>query len=220
MKTIPAALVHKVIAPRLVSAGKAPALVLLHGRGANEDDLLGLAEYLDERLMIVSARAPFAWTHGGGFTWYDVVDIGVPEPAMFTESYRKLEQFMADIRTGYAIDERRILLGGFSMGTVMSFALALSCPGSFLGVAAHSGLIPEATGLPYVWEEVRGKPFFVAHGVHDPVIPVAFARRAKELLTKAHAAVTYREYDLQHQIGEESLNDMMKWVSDLLDHQR
>lgn len=220
MKTIPAALVHKVIAPRRAGTGKPPALILLHGRGASEDDLLGIAEYLDERLLIISARAPFAFPFGGGYTWYDIVDIGVPDPAMFLESHRKLGQFLADVRKGYPLDGERVLIGGFSMGTVMAFAAALVCPEEFYGVAANSGLIPEASDLPFAWERIRGKSFFVAHGLHDPVIPVSFARRTKELLTKAHALVTYREYDFQHQIGEESLNDMMQWVTHLLDRPR
>ena len=188
-------------------------MILLHGRGANEDDLLGLAEYLDDRLFIVSARAPFQFQFGGGFTWYDILEVGKPEPKMFAESYRKLIEFFDDVRAGYPIDPLKIILCGFSMGTMMSYAMALTHPASVLGVAANSGYIPEDTELELQWDQIKSKPFFVAHGRMDPVIPVSFGQRAKELLEKAGADVTYREYDMGHQINEESLNDMMEWVT-------
>ena len=95
---------------------------------------------------------------------------------------------------------------------MMSYAVALTHPGGVLGVAANSGYIPEGTELKFQWNQIEEKPFFVAHGRHDPVIPVSFGQRAKELLEKAHADVTYREYDMGHQIGEESLNDLMQWT--------
>jgi phospholipase/carboxylesterase len=213
MNPIPTTLVHKILQPRRRAAHAAPVLILLHGRGANEEDLLGLAEYLDERLFIVSARAPFAFQFGGGYTWYDLEEVGKPEPAMFRTSYAKVRQFVEDVGKGYPVDRSRIFLGGFSMGTVMSLAIGLTEPSAVHGVVANSGYVPEDTDLRFAWDEVRGKPFFVTHGTYDPVIPVSFGRRTKELLEKAHATLTYREYDMGHQISEESLNDLMTWIS-------
>ena len=216
MNLIQTALTHKILTPRRTAGGKSPALILLHGRGANEDDLLGLAEYLDDRLFIISPRAPFPFQFGGGSTWYDILEVGKPEPRMFAESYRKLMQFFEDVKAGYPVDPAKIIFCGFSMGTMMSYSVALTHPESVLGVAANSGYIPEETELKFQWDRVQGKPFFVAHGRIDPVIPVSFGRRAKELLEKARAEVTYREYDMGHQINEESLNDMMEWVRKLI----
>ncbi|HUL42745.1 MAG TPA: alpha/beta hydrolase-fold protein [Bacteroidota bacterium] len=212
MKSTTSTLVHKIIEPKVKSSGQYPAIILLHGRGANENDLLELAEYLDERLFIISARAPFTLSNGG-FTWYDILDVGMPEPAMFEQSYAKLMQFLDDVKKNYPVNPAKIFFGGFSMGTVMSFCVALTQPASVAGVAANSGLIPEGTSLQFQWNAVKGKPFFVAHGKYDPIIPVSFAQRARELLQKAEACVTYREYDMQHQISEESLNDLMQWLS-------
>src|SRR5260370_30315445 len=125
MNLISTSLIHKVLAPQRRSPGKSPALVLLHGRGANEDDLLGLAEYLDDRLLLISPRAPFPFQFGGGYAWYDVEDIGRPEPVMFAESYRKLMQFLSDVVAGYPVDPATLLVCGFSMGTMMAYSAAL-----------------------------------------------------------------------------------------------
>lgn len=213
MNLIQTTLTHKLLPPRTKIPGNPPCLILLHGRGANEDDLLGLAEYLDERLFIISARAPFDFQSGGGYTWYDILDIGRPEPKMFSESYKKLVQFFEDIKKGYAVDPAKVFFCGFSMGTMMSYAIALTHPDAVAGVIANSGYVPEETDLKFHWDKVKRKPFFVAHGTFDPVIPVMFSRRAKALLEQAQAAVWYREYDMGHQITEETLNDMMSWLT-------
>ncbi len=217
MHLIHSTLTHKVVEPQVKTTAKYPALVLLHGRGADENDLLNLADYLDERLFLISVRAPFVYQHGGGYTWYDIEDIGKPEPKMFAESYNKLMKFLGDIRTGYPVDSARIYLCGFSMGATIAFAAALTDPGSFAGVIANSGYIPEDSELKLDWQSLKGKPFFISHGIYDPVIPVTFGRRASELLHKVEADVHYREYDMGHQIGEESLNDIMQWLTKSLD---
>src|ERR1041385_5858788 len=214
MNLIHTTLTHKILQPQQTSAGKPPALVLLHGRGASEDDLLGLSEYLDQRLFFIAARAPFPFEFGGGYTWYDVQEVGRPEPKMFDESYRRLTQFFDDIKKGYPVNPNEIFFLGFSMGTMMSYSLALTRPGSIAGVIANSGYIPEETGLIFQWDKLDGTSFFVAHGIYDPVIPVQFGRRAKELLREAKADLTYREYEMAHQIGEESLNDIGVWLGE------
>jgi phospholipase/carboxylesterase len=216
MNLITSTLHHKILSPRVEGADKPPALIMLHGRGADEDDLIGLSEYLDERLFIVSVRAPFQFAYTGGFTWFDIQDIGKPEINMFNESFQKLRQFIEDVKLGYPVNPDKIFLFGFSMGTMMSYALSLTYPEMIKGVVANSGIIPEGLDLEYKWEEIKGKPFFVAHGVHDSIIPVSFAKRAKVLLEKSNAAVTYREYEMDHQIDEESLADIIKWFEKYL----
>jgi len=216
MNQIHTSLIHKVLHPQRKGKEKYPTLIMLHGRGANEDDLLGLSEYLDDRLLIISTRAPFPFQYGGGYTWYDILEVGRPEPKMFAESYRKLLQFLKDVEKGYPVDLTKIILLGFSMGTIMSYALTLTKPSDIVGVIANSGYVPEETGLKFEWSSIKGKPFFVAHGLYDPIIPVSFGRRAKDLLENAQASVIYREYDMGHQISEESLNDMMQWLSKLV----
>src|SRR5512141_750966 len=126
MKSIPSSLVHRVLEPENSTASVHPALIMLHGRGADEEDLLGLSSFLDRRFLYISARAPFPFQYGGGYTWYDIGEVGVPLPGMFDESYQKLLQFVDDVVQNYPIDRSRIYLFGFSMGTVLSYALSLT----------------------------------------------------------------------------------------------
>lgn len=216
MKAIESTLFHRVLPPRKATASN-PALILLHGRGADEEDLLGLAPYLDERFLMIAARAPYPFQFGGGYTWYDVEDVGTPDPVMFKSSYDKLSTFIDGCLADYPIEKERLYLLGFSMGTIMSYALSLSRPNLFKGVVANSGYIAEGTHLSYCWNQLSSTEFFVAHGTQDPVIPVQLARRARELLTTNKVPFEYKEYPMAHEISEESLRDASIWLSNHLD---
>jgi len=207
------ALEHRVLRPERDGAGPHPALIMLHGRGADEEDLIPLAEAFDPSLLILSARAPFPFPSGGGFTWYDVGTIGTPEPAMFRKSCDLLSQFLDEALRAYPVDPAEIYLLGFSMGAVMSYAIALTRPGLFRGVIAHSGYIPEGTHIDLNWGEAHRTPFFIAHGTLDPVIPVAMARRARLLFENAHGRMEYREYPMGHEISRESLRDAAAFLA-------
>jgi len=217
MKLITTQLVHRVLEPAHASAGPHPTLIMLHGRGADEQDLLGIAPALDPRLLIVSARAPFPFGPGGGYTWYDVGEVGAPQPEMFASSYERLLAFVEEVRAGYPVDTGRLFLYGFSMGSVMSLALGLTHPELFRGIVANSGYVPEGTHLTLRWDGLGATAFFIAHGTFDPIIPVAFARRARELFASSNAPVSYAEYPMGHEISERSLRDTVDWMATLLD---
>jgi phospholipase/carboxylesterase len=190
--------------------------MFLHGRGADEEDLIGLAPFLDPGFLIVSCRAPLPFP-GGGFTWYHIDQVGSPESTSFRNAYNLLTRFLNDVRAGYAVDRHRVFLFGFSMGAVMSLALALTHPDAVRGVVAHSGYVPEGAALSFRWEELDGTAFFIAHGSADPVIPPSFGQRAYDLLRSTRATVTHREYRMAHQISEESLRDIVSWMKPLLE---
>jgi phospholipase/carboxylesterase len=211
-------LVHKVRPPATPELGKSPALILLHGRGTNEDDLLGLADFLDPRFFIVSARAPYRFEEGhDSYTWFGLQEIGKPDPQQFSEAHYRLTQFIEDVKTGYPVDPGRVFLLGFSMGSIMSFAVALTQPNFVRGIVAHSGYIPESASLQFAWTQLSSLSVFIAHGLYDPVIPIQKARRTQELLSKTGADLTYREYPIQHTISEESLADLSQWLQKKLD---
>lgn len=218
MKLIDTSLKHKILYSEKPGVNKYPALIMLHGRGADEDDLLDLSEYLDDRLFFISARAPFQFQFSG-YTWYDLIEIGKPEPKMFLESYQKLVQFHHDIKQHYPVDPTKLFYFGFSMGTVMSFAISLSIPSEVSGIIANSGYIPENSGLSYKWNELKNCYFFVGHGIYDPIIPIEMGRRARFLLEQANANLFYREYQMAHQISEESLNDISQWLIERIECQ-
>jgi phospholipase/carboxylesterase len=200
--------------PEAAGAGPHPLLVLLHGRGADEEDLLSLAPVLDERLLVLSVRAPQPF-EGGGYTWYDLGGpVGQPEQVSFAASSKALMDFLQVAVAGYPVDPGRVFLFGFSMGAVMSLALSLTRPELFRGVCAHSGYVPE--GVPIRWDALAGPEYFLLHGTEDPVIPVVMARRAQRLFAASNARFFYREYPMQHQISEESLSDIREWIHRLL----
>jgi phospholipase/carboxylesterase len=216
MTDIPATLEHRVLLPEGTSSKSHPTVIMLHGRGADEEDLIGLAEHYDRRLLVLSVRAPYPYPYGGGFTWYDVGAVGTPDPAMFRSSYDRLSQFVDDALQAYPVDPSHLFLLGFSMGTVMAYALSLTRPELFRGVIANSGYVPEGTHLALRWQDLGELSYFIAHGTGDPVIPVDFTRRAQRLFAESNAHVTYREYTMGHQIIDESIRDSAAFLEGLL----
>lgn len=216
MSEVPTTLEHRVLLPEGAHERKHPTLVMLHGRGADEEDLIPLAERYDPALLVLSVRAPFPFPGGGGYTWYDAGRVGTPDPEMFRRSYDGLSRFLDEALLAYPVDPERLFLLGFSMGSVMSYALSLTRPELFRGVIAHSGYLPEGTHLSFRWGDLGTLSFFVAHGTMDPVIPVELARRAKRLFEESGARLTYREYGIGHEINEESLGDSALFLAGLI----
>jgi phospholipase/carboxylesterase len=197
-------------------SGPHPTLVLLHGRGTDENDLLGLTSAFDPRLLIVSIRAPYRFPYGG-YTWFDLDEQGGVNTDQLLEGCDALPRCLDDIQQKHPVDRSRIFLFGFSMGAMMSLSLALSHPHRFRGVVAHSGgLLPQEGNLQYQWNDLKNISFFIAHGTQDPIVPFAWGRAAHQRLTEAKADVVYHEYPIQHTISEESLNDAAVWLQQKL----
>lgn len=207
---------HILLEPEAPAGEKHPTVIMLHGLGADEHDLAGLAQYLDSRLLTISVRAPFP-LEWGGYKWYDFLDAGKPDPAHFKESCDRLAQFIDEALNAYPVDPSQLYLLGFSMGTVMALAMALSNPKKIRGVMANSGYLAEHTHLAYNWAGLNGIAFFVAHGLFDQVIPVQASRMIKARLEERGAQIEYHEYPMAHEISEESLNAMAHWLTRMID---
>ena len=216
MNKIPTDLFYKVLEPRRIVDGKSPAIILLHGRGADENDLLGLAQYFDERLAVFSVRAPYPFEFGG-YTYFQLNDDGTAEPVMFMESYRRLMKFVDGVASLPEIDAGRIFLLGFSMGTIMSYAMSLTHPEKFAGVIAQSGFVRDHPELDFQWKALKGCAFIITHGVNDPIIPVGAARTTRAMFSKSSAEFVYTEYPMGHEISGESLADVCEWLKKKLD---
>ena len=165
---------------------KYPAVVALHGRGANELDLIPLIQALGiDDLLVISARAPLAFNLvGGAFAWYQLSNEWVPNPATFIPSLEALRRFLSEVKISYPVDPNRLFLLGFSQGTIMSYAAALTDPSSVNGVAALSGYIPTKSGLSFKLDKMIKFPFFISHGSFDDIIPVRLGREACGTLGK------------------------------------
>ena len=198
---------------RPAAGDPAGLLVLHHGRGADENDLLGLADVLDpqQRLHVVTPRAPL--TIGGGYHWYVVPRVGYPDHDTFHAAYDKLAAFHDELwrQTGIAPD--KTVFGGFSMGSVMSYSLGLArerpAPA---GILAFSGFIPTVDG----WQPDLGSrpdlPVFLTHGRRDPIMDVEFARQAHRLLDAAGLPVEYHESDAAHSIDPAHVPAAVQWL--------
>jgi phospholipase/carboxylesterase len=189
-------------------------LVLHHGRGTTENDLLPLADELDDerRLHVVSIRAPFTLPGAPGYHWYAVPRVGHPDPESFATSYRALAEVHDELWERTGLGPEQTILGGFSMGTVMSYALGLGgdrpAPA---GILAFSGFVPTVEGWEPDLASREQLRAFIAHGRQDPVIDVAFARRARDLLSGAGLTVEYHESDVGHQIDPAHVPGARRW---------
>ena len=197
------------------SAGDPAGLLILHhGRGADEHDLLGLADALDpaRRLHVVTPRAPLAIS--GGYHWYVVPRVGYPDPDTFHAACAKLAAFHDELWERTRIAPERTVLGGFSMGSVMSYSLGLAGDRPKpAGILAFSGFIPTVDGWQPDLASRAGLPVFIAHGRNDPIMDVAFARDARTLLEDAGLPVEYHESDAAHHIDPQHLRAATDWLT-------
>jgi phospholipase/carboxylesterase len=200
-------------AERLAGGDAAGLLVLHHGRGADELDLLPLADALDphQRLHVVAPRAPLTLPGGPGYHWYLVPRVGHPDPDTFRAACQALAGFHDELWQRFELGPERTVLAGFSMGSVMSYSLGLGpdrpAPA---GILAFSGFVPAVE----VWapQIPRSTAVFIAHGRTDPVIDVEFARSARRLLEGTGMDVDYHESGVGHTIDPLTIRPAEDWL--------
>jgi phospholipase/carboxylesterase len=195
-------------------------LVLHHGRGTDERDLIGLADYLDpdRRLQVVAPRAPLQLPGSPGYHWYLVPRVGYPDPETFEAALSALVDLHDRLWEETGVGPGQTVLAGFSMGAVMSYATALSAERPpVAGILAFSGFVPTVEGWQPELADRTGTRAFVSHGSRDPVIGVEFAERARELLAAGGLEVTYRTSELGHQIDPEHLREAATWLGETLE---
>jgi phospholipase/carboxylesterase len=185
-------------------------LVLLHGRGASEFDLVPLLDLLDpqRRLLGVTPRGPLSFPPGGAH-WYALREVGYPDPPTFLATFERLAEWL----DGLGFPPERTVLGGFSQGTVMSYALAFG-PGrpNPAALVALSGFIPTVPGFELDLARAAGLPVAIGHGTLDPVIGVDWGRRACAALEAAGAEVVCREFPLPHTVEPGFLRELAPWL--------
>jgi phospholipase/carboxylesterase len=195
--------------------------VLLHGIGSDEEDLLPLAQFLDPRFVVVSARAPHD-AEPMGFRWYAIDWAATPprsDPVEIVTSRDLLARFLEEAAAAHGTDPSRVFLLGFSQGAIMALALLLARPDLVRGVVAHSGRLVRLPGPDPTPEALSRAEVLVLHGAQDEVIPVVQGHKAYEVLSPLLGArVAYRAFDaLGHGISEESLGEAARWLTARLD---
>jgi phospholipase/carboxylesterase len=193
----------------------AGALVLLHGRGVNRFDLLPLGDALDpeRRLAVLTPQAPLELTPGG-FHWYAVQRVGFPHEETFWHTHALLAAFLDGLPDRLGVPWERTVLGGFSQGSVMSYAMGLGAGRPRpAGVLAFSGFLPSVPGLELAGD-LEGYPVAIGHGTLDPIISVEFGREARATLEERGCDVLYAESPVPHTIDPRFALRARAWVAE------
>ena len=206
---------HVYAEPDSPTDGPAPAVFVLHGRGADEEDLLPVAQHLPDELAVVSLRAPDRLM--GGYTWYELempdgdLHRSQPNQEEFRRSLDSVSESIDAAIETYDLDPDRIGLLGFSQGSITSLALLCEHPERFAWVVALHGYLAESHA-DMEPAGIEGKPVFVGSGTMDQVIPTERAEAAADRLRELGADVESNQYGSAHGIGRDELADIVAWV--------
>ena len=192
-----------------------PTILSLHGRGSNESDLLGLADYLPKNFLWISPRGTFE-LGPNSFEWFQITQVGKPDPTRLANALNNIDKFIDEIIANYPVDKNKLYLLGFSQGSIVSMSYALTRPQRVAGVIAQSGYIPHESGLQIDETGVKGKPFLLTHGIQDPMLPVDWARRSRDTLQKLGTQIEYHEFNMGHTVTGESLTVINTWLSKMV----
>jgi phospholipase/carboxylesterase len=199
-----------------IKQDKNPLLLLLHGYGSNEADLFSFASELPDEYYIISARAPYDLQYGS-YAWY-AINFDADQNKFSDHEQAKISrdviaQFIDELIETYPIDTNDITLLGFSQGSILSYAVALSHPEKIKRVIALSGYVSE----PILEENYMNNDFsnlsiFASHGTVDQVIPVEWARKTKPFLDNLGIQSIYKEYPVGHGVAPQNFYDFKNWL--------
>lgn len=202
------------------AAGQAEGLLVLHhGRGSNEQELIGLADALDpqRRLHVAAPRAPLQLPGWPGYHWYLVPRVGHPDHDTFHAARAALAQVHDELWQRTGIAPAQTVLGGFSMGSAMSYALGLSAERPApAGLLIFSGFIPAVDDWQPSIADRRQMRAFIAHGRADQVIGVSLARSARDRLAQEGIAVSYHESEVAHHIDPAHVPLANDWLAETI----
>jgi phospholipase/carboxylesterase len=195
------------------------ALILLHGRAVDERDLYPMLDELDpdRKLFGMTPGAPLTDVPPGGRHWYVIREVGHPDEGTFIDTLEKLCRFLDDELRHRGIPWEKTVIGGFSQGAAVACAVALGMGRpKAAGLLMMSGFYPMVRGWKLDPRAKRGMPAYVTHGSYDPVIPVGFGRKARDLLEEGGLMVTFREARVQHSIDFALIPEIRDWVGSVI----
>ncbi|HEU4810548.1 MAG TPA: serine esterase [Nocardioides sp.] len=211
MSTTGPAFPAPVVATRGPADPTTPLVVLLHGRGSNEQEIIALADHLPSGARYAAVRAPIA--EGGGYAWFANRGIGRPVAESLAATMGWFRSWLDDVSPA----GRRVVLVGFSGGAAFAGGLLLDDPSRFAGAAILYGTLPFDAGVPVAPEQLAGLPVFVAQGDQDRVIPGELLERTWDYLVGDSGATAHARRDPGgHGITEQTLAELGAWLSGLL----
>jgi phospholipase/carboxylesterase len=203
--------------PKIIQE-KNPLLLLLHGYGSNEADLFSFASELPEEYFVISAQAPYDMQFGS-FAWYEInFDADVNKFSDLNQARQSrdmIANFIDELLAKYPIDSTKVSLIGFSQGSILSYAVALSYPTKIAKVGAMSGYLNLDMAIEgFEKNDISGLKIFASHGTVDQVIPVEWARKTPQLLENFGIDVVYKEYPIGHGVSPQNFFDFRKWLAE------
>lgn len=210
-------LIHTVFEPQ--GTGPHPTLLTLHGWGANALDLLGLAPYLcGGKFLLLCPQGPLQVPLGGagvGYGWFPLTMGGRLDLRAVLAAREELRAFLHEAVRRYSIDNKKIAVLGFSQGGALAYSLCLGEPERFATLAVLSSWLPQdlLAELPDV-PATEQLPVLIQHGSHDELVDVGRARQSVETLRDLRIPITYREYEMGHEINAQSLSDLSTWLQE------
>jgi phospholipase/carboxylesterase len=211
---------HHVIKPSSIKNKKPPVLFMLHGYGSDENDLFSFSGELSEDICIISIRAPYAMQPYGN-AWYainfDAEQGKWSDDEQAKISRDKIATFITEACEAYDLDAENVSILGFSQGTILSYAVALSYPEKVNRVVALSGYINEnILGENYIKNDFSKLKFYCSHGSEDQVIPVEWAAKAPAFLNKLGIENMYEEFPVGHGVAPQNFYSLKKWLEGLM----
>jgi phospholipase/carboxylesterase len=206
---------YKIREPK-IKLDKNPLILLLHGYGSNEEDLFSFATELPDEYYIISARAPYDMQYGA-YAWY-AINFDADQNKFSDHEQAKVSRdiiagFIDELVANYPIDATQIALVGFSQGSILSYAVALSYPEKVQKVVAMSGYLNlEIVAEDYLINNFANLKIFASHGTVDQVIPVEWARKTPAILENLGINITYKEYPVGHGVAPQNFYDFKNWL--------
>lgn len=211
---------HHITRAAKTTKNNAPLLILLHGYGSNEEDLFSFASELPDDFFIVSVRAPRD-LQPYGHSWYDIHFTSDNEKFsdddQAKESRDLIADFIDELVDTYPVDPNNVTLVGFSQGTILSYAVALSYPEKVKNVIALSGYLNENILIDnYESKDHSNLDIYISHGSVDQVIPNFWANKAPDFLTRMKVSNSYREFPVGHGVAPQNFYEFKNWLIDKL----
>lgn len=207
---------HHLVREPKIKLDQNPLLLLLHGYGSNEEDLFSFASELPDEYYVISARAPYDLMYGS-YAWYainfDADENKFSDVDQARSSRELITTFIDELIDNYAIDAQKITLIGFSQGSILSYAVALSYPQKVQRVVAMSGYLNlDMMAENYAQNDFSNLKIFASHGTVDQVIPVDWARKTAPVLEDLGIEVIYKEYPVGHGVAPQNFFDFRNWL--------
>ncbi|GAB3290429.1 alpha/beta hydrolase [Hymenobacter humi] len=210
-------LAYRLVNPAQIAGAQRLLLLLLHGVGGNELNLLPAGEQLaDAHTLVLSVRAPLV-LGPVAFGFYEV-DFSSGKPvfnqAQQLAGQQLLLNFIGEATARYGIPAGQVYLLGFSQGAIMAYDVALTHPAQVRGVLAFSGrLLEESRQRHAQAAEVQQVQFFISHGRHDDKLPAFYAEQAAAFLKTLGISLHYEPFEGGHEISERGLAAARQWLA-------